>query len=143
MRSSIPTVDISALIAAHGKAITRVVPHCMQANANTVAISAHETDVLVLLMAQFSRMTCERLWMKSGTLAKPKYSSVHTICDKLSHSVEDLTDITPFHGITGCDTVSHIAAPEKKTAWKAFCSDSGLLKNLGKDDPNQRNLQIS
>ena len=39
-----------------------------------------------------------------------------------------------FNAITGCDIVSHIVGHGKKTAWKAFCLNPGLLAKLGKMD---------
>ena len=62
---------------------------------------------------------------------KPTHMCVHTICETLATSKEDLTNIIPS---TGCDTVSHIAGHGMKTAWKAFCSNPDLLANLGSDD---------
>ena len=74
---------------------------------------------------------------------KPKYMCVHTICETLATSQEDLTNITPFHAITGCDTVSHIAGHGMKTAGKAFCSNSDLLANLGSDDLHDETCKLA
>ena len=62
------------------------------------------------------------------------YIRVHAICESLATSQEDLTNSIPYHAITGCDTVSHVASHGKKTDLKAFCSNPDLLANLGKGD---------
>lgn len=72
------------------------------------------TEVLVLLETHFSRMTCERLWLKSGTSAKSKYRLVHNICDMLSNSIEALMGTIPFHAISASNTLSHIAGHGNK-----------------------------
>ena len=71
---------------------------------------------------------------------KPKYIHGHTICETLSTSQEDLTNIIPYHATTGCATASHIASHGKKTAWKAFCSNPDLLANLGKAEVHVETL---
>ena len=56
---------------------------------------------------------------------------MHSVCENLSDVISDLINIIPFHAITGCDTVSHIVGHTKKTAWKVFCENENLLKDLG------------
>ena len=47
---------------------------------------------------------------------------------------EDLTNIIPYHAITGCDAVSDMAGHGKGSAWNALCLNPDLLANLGKGD---------
>ena len=54
-----------------------------------------------------------------------------------------LTNIIPFHAITGCDTVPHIAGYGMKTAWKAFCSNPDLLANIGSDDLHDETCKLA
>ena len=90
--------------------------------------------MLALLVAHFNEMACIKLWLKSGTSAKPKYLCVHAICETITTSQDDLTNIIPYHAISGCDAVSDIAGHGKRSVWKAFCSNPGLLANIGKGD---------
>ena len=59
---------------------------------------------------------------------------VHTICDTFATSKEDLTNIIPYHAITGCDAVSDIADHGKSSACKSFYSNPDLLASIGKRD---------
>ena len=67
-------------------------------------------------------------------ISEAKLYYVHTICETFATSQEDLTNIIPYHAITGCDAVSDIAGHGKGSAWNAFCSNPDLLANLGKGD---------
>ena len=143
VKCSNPNVNLHVLEAYHEEADTRMIVHCMHANFNSVVVLSRDTDVLVLLVAHVNEMACVKLWMKAGTSVKPKYIPVHTICETLAPSQEDLTNIIPFHAITGCDTVSHIAGHRKKTAWKKFCSNPDLLANLGKGDLHDETCKLA
>ena len=79
-------------------------------------------------------MACSKLWLKSGTSATPNYICVHTIFETFATSQDDLTNIIPYHAITGCDAVSDIAGHGKGSAWNAFCLNPDLIANLGKGD---------
>ena len=72
-------------------------------------------------------MACIKLWLKSGTSAKPN-------CETFATSQEDLTNIMPYHAGTGCDAASDIAGHGKGSAWNAFCLNPDLIANLGKGD---------
>ena len=56
------------------------------------------------------------------------------MCEIFATSQEDLTNIIPYHAITGCDTVSDIAGHGNESAWNAFCSNPDLLAILSKGD---------
>ena len=51
-----------------------------------------------------------------------KLYCVHTICETFATSQEDLTNIIPYHAITGCDAVPDNAGHRKGSAWNAFSS---------------------
>ena len=74
-------------------------------------------------------MACINLWLKSSQTI-----CVHTICETFATSQEDLTNIIPYHAITGCDAVSDIAGHGKGSAWNAFCLNPDLIAHLGKGD---------
>ena len=50
-------------------------------------------------------------------ISEAKLYFVHTICGTFATSQEDLTNIVPYHAITGCDAVSDIAGHGKGSAW--------------------------
>ena len=58
-----PSLDLSRLEADHEEADTRLILHCIHALMESVVVSVHDTDVLVLL--QMDR--CLYLFMKAGT----------------------------------------------------------------------------
>jgi hypothetical protein len=77
VKSSDPTLDTSALQSNHEEADTRLVPHCINIDADSSVVLSRDTDVLVLLISHFSKMKCTQLWMKTGTFKIPKYIPVH------------------------------------------------------------------
>ena len=75
-------------------------------------------------------MACIKLWLKSGTSAKPNY-----MCSS------NLLDICHFprgsdqHYTIPCDhAVSDIAGHGKGSVWNAFCLNPDLIANIGKGD---------
>jgi len=51
-----PEVDVNILNSNHEEADTRVVLHCIHTEAEHIVISAHDTDIAVLLLAHFDKM---------------------------------------------------------------------------------------
>lgn len=139
--TSDPELDIHLLEASHEEADTRLVLHCMHTDAESVVVSARDTDVLVLLLAHFPKMNCRKLWMKAGTSKRRKYIPVHDIRHNLPFSNSVFETLIPFHAITGCDTVSYFAGHSKKTAWKLFTTDNHLLKDLGTGELTQNTMK--
>jgi hypothetical protein len=140
-QSTKPLVDIEMIRANHEEADTRVVLHCIHADANTIVVAARDTDILLLLLVFFSRMKCKQLWMKAGTAKQQKYIPVHEIRLKLSFPESVYSAILPFHAITGCDTVSYFSGHSKKTAWEVFTKEHALLQHLGQGDLTNSKLQ--
>ena len=120
-------LNIEQLVANHEEADTRLVLHCLHANTQSIFVSAQNTNVLVLLLAHFDKITCTKLWMKAGIAKRHKYIAVLEIHEKLP--VTPTSHIT-FHALTGCDTVSHFAGHSKRMAWKVFLTDNCLKKTL-------------
>ena len=129
-----PELDICLLQASHEEAVSRLVFHCLHADAKTVVVSSNDTDVLLLMLSHFHKMQCQQLWIKSGTSKCRKYIPVHDIKQTLSFSNSKFETLIPFHAITGCDTVSYFAGHSKKSARKLFITDSDLLMDLGKGE---------
>lgn len=127
-------LPVQMLQAYHEEADTRIVLHCLQCDADSIVVSACDTDVLVLLVALFHKIDCTNLWVRAGTAKQRKYIPVHEIRQQFSFTDSVFECLLPFHSITGCDTVSHIAGISKKKAWKTFISDPELLQHLGIDE---------
>ena len=71
--SSDPDLDVSSLQADHEEGDTRLILHCIHAHMNMIVVSVRDTDVLLLLLAHYSRIDCTRLYMKAGTSKAPKF----------------------------------------------------------------------
>ena len=127
-------MQLDSLKGRHEEADTRMILHCVHTNAASVVVVARDTDVLILLLAHFSKMPCARLWMKAGTMKNRKFIPIHAIHAELQFTQSTLESILPFHALTGCDTVSYLAGHSKKTAWDVFLTDNHLISDLGKND---------
>ena len=108
-------MDTSLLESYHEEADSRIILQCLQANAPNIVVAARDPDVLVLLFANFGRMSCLKLWMKAGTMKNLKYVPVHDIRKELGLDTHIYEILPAFHLLTGCDTVSFISAHSKKT----------------------------
>ena len=98
-----PLVDIEMLRANHEEADTRVVLHCIHAETEDVVVAARDNGILLLLLAFFSSMKCNQLWMKAGTSKQKKYFPIHEIREKLPFPESVNSALLAFHAITGCD----------------------------------------
>jgi len=76
VESNNPDVDTSVLEARHEEADTRIILHCVKSQDDSIVVQARDTDILVLLLAHFPRMSCTKLWLKAGTAKKRKYIPV-------------------------------------------------------------------
>ncbi|KAG1683504.1 hypothetical protein GQR58_009959 [Nymphon striatum] len=131
VQTSNPNLDVKTLRARHEEADTRVILHCVHADADTVVVAARDTGILVLLIAHYPKMKYKQLRLKAGTYKKPKYIPVHEVQNVLSFDDQVFETILPFHAITGCDTVSYLFGHSKKAAWEVFLTDNTLLSCLG------------
>ena len=132
VKSSSPELDVSALEANHEEADIRLVLYCINIESDSIVVSSRDTDVLLLLIAHFSKMKCKKLWMKSGTSKKPRYIQIHDIHTRLPKDIVDA--LLAFHAITGCDSVSQYLGHNKKKAWKIFLEHRYLLSDLGRGE---------
>ena len=53
--------------ASHEETDTRIILHAIHSEANTIIISAQDTDVFLQLVAHCDKFQCDQLCMKSGT----------------------------------------------------------------------------
>ncbi|KAG1682470.1 Retinal homeobox protein Rx1 [Nymphon striatum] len=132
VRSTDANMNTDLLESTHEEADTRVVLHCIHSNEQTIVVTARDTDILILLLAHFNKLTCSQLWLKAGTSKKPKYVPIHDIRKQLGFSDQVYETIPAFHAITGCDTVSYFSGHSKKSAWNVFIEHNDLLKDLGR-----------
>ena len=126
------SIETTTLCATHEEADTRIVLHAIHSQADTVVVSASDTDVLILHIAHRDKMTSTRVYMRSGTAKRRKYIPVHEIHNKLPQAV--VKSLLPFHAVTGCDVTSQIEKRSKATTWKVFCKQPDLLASLGEMD---------
>ena len=126
------SIETTTLCATHEEADTRIVLHAIHSQADTVVVSASDTDVLILHIAHRDKMTSTRVYMRSGTAKRRKYIPVHEIHNKLPQAV--VKSLLPFHAVTGCDVTSQIGKRSKATTWKVFCKQPDLLASLGEMD---------
>ena len=89
VKSPNKALGMTLLQATHEKADTRIVLHCVHTNTDQVVVSSRGTDVLILLVAHFAYMQCNRLLMKSGTTKKQKYLPFHDIHKQYQQSQLD------------------------------------------------------
>jgi len=108
--------------------------HRIHTEAEHIVVSAHDSDITVLLLAHFDKMECETLWLKSGTSKKQKYIPIHEIRRTLALEQSVLDTIPALHAITGCDTVSFLSRHLKKTSWDVFLEQHKLLEPFGKSE---------
>jgi hypothetical protein len=100
-----------------------------------IVIKSPDTDVLVLLVHYFSRMSnTSELWFQTGTITALKdgrrYIPVHDLCKSLSAV---LCRILPAaHALTGCDTTSAMFGIGKKSVYKLLKESPDEFKDLCK-----------
>lgn len=136
-----PDVDTDKLRARHEEADTRVILHCVKIEADSIVVQARDTDILVLLLAHFSKMSCTKLWLKAGTAKRRKYVPVHSIVENMQFTQPAIERILAFHALTGCDVTSYFGGHSKKTAWKVFQDHNELLENLGKGELTEETIK--
>ena len=129
VKSSTGATDLGPLKSTNEEADTILVLHAVHSQFHTVVVSSRDTDVLLLLVSHFERMQCQHLWMKSVTSNKRRYIPIDAVFNKLP--IRSASSLLALHALTGCDTTSYIANNTKRSSWKIFKQQHGLLKNLG------------
>ena len=108
---------------------------------HTVVVSSRYTNALLLLVSDFQIMQCQHLWMKSGTSKKRLYIPIDAVFNKQPSG--SASALLAFHALTGCDTTSYIANHTKRSSWKIFKENHGLLKNLDIGELTDDTIQSS
>ena len=102
----------------HEEVGTRPILYFVRTMATSIALSARDTDILVMLTAYFYLMACHKMWMKAWSAKKRKFISVHAIVEHLQMNPEVLEILPCFHALTASDITSYLAGHSKKTCWK-------------------------
>ena len=111
------------------EADTRLVLHAIHCQFNTVVVASRDTDILLLLVYHFQRMSCEHLWMMCGSSKKWRYTPIEHVFNNLPTG--SVSTLLAFQALTGCDTTSYIANHSKRTSWGLFKEHHELLNGLG------------
>lgn len=93
-------------------------------------IQSQDTDVVVLLVYHFQRLThISHIWMELRNSKGTRYLPIHDICGAFS---QDLCNILPMsHALTGCDVTSSLFGIGKRKVVKTILKrDATFLKGL-------------
>ena len=105
----------------HEEADTRIFLHAKHATASghrLITIRTVDTDVVVIAIHVFRRLSIEELWIEFGTGRHKRWLPVHEYVANLG---EDTCAALPFwYAFTGCDTVSSFCGRGKKICWNAW-----------------------
>lgn len=116
-----PGKDVELFACALEEADTKMIYHLSRLPQSTeVTVVSPDTDVLVLLIRHFNRISKET----KLRLAKNIYS-IRDVRETIGQRADV---ITAFHALTGCDTVGSFFRKGKQVAWAAFlkANDSTL-----------------
>ena len=111
----------------HEEADTRMLVHvkdALEKGARSVLVRTVDTDVVVLLIAEFRAFFTLRPdltgWVAFGMGKHFQSLSINSICYCLGE--EKSWALPLFHALTGCDTTSVFLGKGKKSAWEARSS---------------------
>ncbi|MES9882214.1 MAG: hypothetical protein ABW185_15180 [Sedimenticola sp.] len=115
-------IDVSALKPCnHQEADTRMLLHLKHAASQghrKAFLKTVDSDVVVLAITNFNRLSLDELWVVLGTGTNIKNFPIHEIVQQLNP--EKLDTLHLFHAFTGCDTTSKFLGVGKKTAWAVW-----------------------
>ena len=115
----------------HEEADTRMLLHALSSSNEghkKILIRSSDTDVLVLAVSLFQKLSLEELWIASGTGKHFKYLPVHEISASLGPVKSK--GLLFFHAFTGCDTTSSFLHIGKRTAWTTAALDETIWDTL-------------
>ena len=116
------SVDVTPEISpcTHEKADTKIILHasdCAQQGINDIIL---RTDVVVLAIANFSRLQIRRLWIAFGVSKQYRYIAIDDIVRALGEEKSQVLHIS--HTYTGCDQTTGFLGRGKNTAWATWMS---------------------
>ena len=103
------------------EANTRLILHahdCVDKNMTKLMIRTVDTDVVVLDITFFHRLSVHELWIAFGVGKKYRYISVHDIA--LHIGEQNAEALAGFHAFTGCDQTLFFSGKGKKTAFSIY-----------------------
>lgn len=115
---TVATDDISPTN--HEEADTRLFLHamsCSRAGYKRISIRTVDTDVVVLAITLFDKLSLDELWIAFGCGRNFRHIPVHEIGRSLGEKKHGLTT---FHALTGCDQTSFFAGQGKKKAFETW-----------------------
>lgn len=104
----------------HEEADTRLILHalhCSQKGHRRVFIRSVDTDVVVLAVASFHRLSLDELWVAFGVKKNYRLIPAHELATALGEKANALLF---FHAFTGSDTTSSFNGIGKVTAWDTW-----------------------
>ena len=104
-----------------------------------VKIRTVVTDVVVLAISTFRRLSLDYLWIDFGTGKSRKLYAIHKIHSQIGQDRAEA--LLFFHAFTGCDQVSYFNSIGKKKAWKAWMA-MDCMTNVFKVLSKQPSLQM-
>ena len=104
--------------------------HAAGSGYDTVKIRTVDTDVVVLAISFFSRLSASELWIHYGVGRgrSARLIAVHEISASLGPT--KCSVLPTFHALTGCDTTSAFYGKGKKTAWLTWEAYPNLTQAL-------------
>ena len=107
-----------------------------QAGFGRVVISCRDIAVLVLLV-HFAPQLCQEIWMKTGTVQQGRFVAMHNT--QLPETLQ--RNITVYHVLTGCGTVSQLSGHGKKSTWTIVHKHGALLIRLEYDSLSEATME--
>ena len=124
----------------HEEADTRIFLHAQHAGGKCV-LHADDTNVLVLLLAHAHNLS--NYYLKKGKGAKSRIVGISEVADQLGRQVVDgilkqelCKALIGLHALTGCDTVSALAAKGKWRPLQMIAKNQTFdetMKDIGKE----------
>ena len=116
----------------HEEVDTRIILHASLAEENVVVV-AKDTDVLVLLVNEYSKLLPIQEWVMKYDANK--YASISKIIKYLGPTVSN--NISRFHAITGCDTTSYFFRVRKIVPFKKILKQSDSISLISEQTNNR------
>ena len=91
--------------------------NCAENGHKNILIRTVDSDVVLLAIAFFHKLSAEKLFVSFGTGKNFKIILAHEIAEILGH--HKFQALLFFHAITGCETTSSFYGKGKKMAWEA------------------------
>jgi hypothetical protein len=140
------SLNLDNLKATHEEADMRMLLHMLHckkvSNYRTIAVSATDTDVFLLLLHHAYGMDI-KIWMMAGTSKSPENIPIHSVLETNLPTRRMAQNLLAFHSITGCDTTSFFYGISKKKAYKVYEQDVNLLEGIGEAELTDEKIKLA